>query len=79
MRPEEIHAELIAHGAIRSADDDGFIHHVLRRGADYTDLEFGPDGRFSLHVSRRGKLYSADGRDLKRLDDVWRGWKADGR
>ncbi len=79
MKPDEIHAELIAHGAIRSADDDGFVHHVLRRGADYTDLEFAPDGSFSLHMSKRGKFYSADGQDLGRLKRVWRRWQVEAR
>ncbi len=79
MTPEEIHAEVLAHGALTSTDDDGFIHHILRRGADYADLECAPDGSYYLQVRIGSESHSADGREPARMSQVWKRWRSAGK
>ena len=79
MRPEQIHKDMLSFGAIRGQDDDGLTHFILRKAANFADLEYASDGSYSLQMRVNGKTYSADGRNMRRMARVWKQWQLEGK
>jgi hypothetical protein len=74
MNTEEIHAEILASGAITLQSDDGFIHHIIRKGTNMIDFECAPDGNCTLQVNIGDEVMNADGANLRKMTQVWRHW-----
>lgn len=71
---EEIHAAILNSGAMTSQCDDGLIHHIIRRGNAYADMECASDGSCTLQIKIGEEVHLAEGDNVRKMAQLWQKW-----
>ena len=74
MTVQEIHTEILMCGAMTSRTEDGLLHHILRQGSNFADLECASDGGYTLQIKIAGEIHSAEDTNSKEMTRLWRRW-----
>lgn len=74
MTVQDIHSEILMSGAMTSRNADGLVHHILRNGQNWVDLECLSDGSCTLLVNINDETHSAEGHNSNEMLQLWRRW-----
>ncbi|HLY25887.1 MAG TPA: hypothetical protein VKQ72_06075 [Aggregatilineales bacterium] len=75
---EEIHTAILHSGAMTSQTGDGLVHHIIRRGTAYADMECASDGSCTLQIKIGEEFHSAEGNNARKMAQLWQKWCAHG-
>jgi len=76
LTAEEIHTAILHSGAMTSQTGDGLIHHIIRRGNAYADMECASDGSCTLQIKIGEEVHTAEGDNIRKMTQLWHQWCA---